>query len=99
MKLVTIHGGKTLAVLAANVTDETVSLLEKILSRDDFVKFALQNKLKLHDKTILIRLALINLISNIPENEEIGKYKAALLRPHEFDDFLKQTMGDDIYDT
>lgn len=82
-----------MAVFAANVTDETVSLLEGILASDEFVKFSLQNKLNLSDKTILIRLALINLVKHTPTNEEVTQYKAALLRPHEFDDFLKHEMG------
>lgn len=82
-----------MAVFAANVTDETVSLLDQILASDEFVKFSLQNKLNLSDKTILIRLALINLTNHIPTNEEVIQYKAALLRPHEFDDFLMQKMG------
>ena len=82
-----------MAVFAANVTDETVSLLDQILASDEFVKFSLQNKLNLSDKTILIRLALINLTKHIPTNEEVIQYKAALLRPHEFDDFLIRQMG------
>ncbi len=82
-----------MAVFAANVTDETVSLVETILGSDELVKFSLQNKLNLSDKTILIRLALINFLKHIPTNEEIAIYKAALLRPHEFDDFLKSKLG------
>jgi hypothetical protein len=82
-----------MAVFAANVTDETVSLLDGILASDEFVKFSLQNKLNLSDKTILIRLALINLTKHIPTNEEVIQYKAALLRPHEFDDFLMRQVG------
>ncbi len=82
-----------MAVFAANVTDETVSLVEEILGSEELVKFSLQNKLNLSDKTILIRLALINFLKHIPSNEEITEYKAALLRPHEFDDFLKAKLG------
>jgi len=82
-----------MAVLAANITDETVDLLSKILAQNNLVKFALQNKLNLSDNTILIRLALINLVDHIPSNDEILKYKAALLRPSEFDDFWKQKLG------
>lgn len=82
-----------MAVFAANVTEETVDLVENILGTESFVKFSLQNKINLSDKTILIRLALINLFNHIPTNEEIAEYKAALLRPHEFDDFLKQLPG------
>ena len=82
-----------MAVFAANVTDETVSLVEEILGSEELIRFSLQNKLNLSDKTILIRLALINFLNHIPTNEEITEYKAALLRPHEFDDFLKSKMG------
>jgi len=82
-----------LAVFAANVTNETVSLLDDLIATDEFIRFALQNKLNLSDKTILIRLALINLKANLPTNDEVVKYKAALLRPHEFDDFWKQELG------
>ena len=52
----------------------------------------LQNKLNLNDNTILIRLALINLTKNLPSNEEVLLYKAALMRPGEFDEFLKESM-------
>lgn len=82
-----------MAVFAANVTDETVSLVEDVLATEELVRFSLQNKLNLSDKTILIRLALINFLKHIPTNEEITIYKAALLRPHEFDDFLKAKLG------
>lgn len=82
-----------MAVFAANVTDETVSLVEAILGSEELIRFTLQNKLNLSDKTILIRVALINFLKHIPSNEEISGYKAALLRPHEFDDFLKERMG------
>ena len=82
-----------MAVFAANVTDKTVNLLDEIFKSEEFVRFSLQNKLNLSDKTILIRVALINLIKHIPSNEEIAQYKAALLRPHEFDGFLKSQLG------
>ena len=83
-----------MAVFAANVTDETVSLVEEILKSEKLIRFSLQNKLNLSDKTILIRVALINFLKHIPSNEEIAQYKAALLRPHEFDEFLKsKTWG------
>jgi hypothetical protein len=78
-----------MAVFAANITDETVALLDQVLASDKFVQFAKINKLNLSDKTILIRVALINLIQHIPTKEEIIQYKAALGRPHEFDDFLE----------
>jgi len=80
-------------VFAANVTDQTQAIIDELLSTDEFVKFALQNRLKLADNTILIRLAIINLKKHLPNSDEVLKYKAALLRPHEFDDFLKEEMG------
>jgi len=80
-------------VFAANITNETQSLIDDLLATDAFVRFALQNKLNLADNTILIRLAIINLKNHMPSNDEILKYKAALLRPHEFDDFLKEELG------
>ena len=83
-----------MAVFAANVTEKTVGLINQILKTNGFVKFSLQNKLNLSDNTILIRLSLINLLENIPNNENVLQYKAALLRPHEFDDFLKQKLED-----
>ncbi len=82
-----------MVVFAANVTEETTDLIEDLLATDAFVKFALQNKLNLSDNTILIRLALINLKKNLPSNEAVLRYKAALLRPHEFDDFLIEELG------
>jgi len=48
----------------------------------------------LADNTILIRLAIINLKRHLPSSDEVLKFKAALLRPHEFDDFLKEEMGE-----
>ena len=82
-----------MVVFAANITNETQSLIDDLLATDAFVRFALQNKLNLADNTILIRLAIINLKNHMPSNDEILKYKAALLRPHEFDDFLKEELG------
>ena len=82
-----------MVVIAANVTNETQNLIDELLATDVFVKFALQNKLHLTDNTILIRLALINLKNHLPTNDELQRYKAALLRPHEFDDFLKEELG------
>ena len=82
-----------MAVYAANVTEETISLLDDLLASDEFVKFSLQNKLNLSDKTILIRLALINLKRHLPSSEELAGYKIALLRPQEFDEFWKRELG------
>ena len=85
-----------MAVIAANVTDETVGLLETVLKSDELVRFSTENKLNLSDKTILIRLALINLQKHLPGNQEVLGYKAALLRPHEFDDFWKKILGVEV---
>jgi hypothetical protein len=85
-----------LAVIAANVTDETVGLLESVLASEEFVRFSNDNKLNLSDKTILIRLALINLQKHLPAHQEVIGYKAALLRPHEFDDFWKKILGVEV---
>ena len=85
-----------MAVIAANVTDETVGLIESILDSDKFVRFESDNSLNLQDKTILIRLALINLQKHLPSHQEVVAYKAALLRPHEFDEFWKKTLGVDV---
>lgn len=85
-----------MVVFAANITEDTVNLIESILKSDTFVRFSLQNKLNLSDKTILIRLALINLTKHVPTNEEVTSYKAALLRPQEFDDFWKQQLEGDV---
>lgn len=82
-----------MAVIAANVTGETVSLIDQVLRTPELVRFAQKNKLNLFDNTILLRVALINLIKHLPESEEIIQYKPALLRPHEFDDFWKESLG------
>jgi hypothetical protein len=81
-----------MVVFAANITEDTVNLIESVLKSDTFVRFSLQNKLNLSDKTVLIRLALINLTKHVPTNDEVSRYKAALLRPQEFDDYLKQYL-------
>ena len=82
-----------MVVFAANVTDDTTSLIDDLLATDEFVDFALENKLNLSDNTVLIRLAIINLRRNLPSANDVLRYKAALLRPHEFDDFLKEELG------
>ena len=82
-----------MVVFAANITEETFDLIEDLLATDAFAKFAINNKLCLSDNTILIRLALINLTKHLPSSDELAKYKAALLRPHEFDAFLKTELG------
>ena len=85
-----------MVVFAANVTENTVNLIESVLKSDTLVRFSLQNKLNLSDKTILIRLALINLAKHLPPNDEVASYKAALLRPQEFDDFWKEKIVGDL---
>ncbi len=81
-----------MVVVAANVTDETVSLLEELIETAKFVRFTEQNHVNLKDKTILIRLALINLSHNLPSTNEVSSYKAALLRPTEFDSYLRKIL-------
>lgn len=82
-----------MAVLAANVNDETSELIVESLVRNEaFVKLSIQQRLNFEDKTVLIRLALINLFKNKPDADEIASYKAALLRPGEFDDFWKKQL-------
>lgn len=82
-----------MAVIAANVTNETVDLINQVLQEPELLRFAQANKLNLSDNTILIRLALINFVKHIPNTDEVIQYKSALLRPHEFDDFWKQKLG------
>lgn len=81
-----------MVVFAANVTENTLGLIDDLLATDAFVQFALRNKLNLADNTNLIRLALINLKKHMPSNEEVQGFKAALLRPQEFDDFLREEL-------
>ena len=82
-----------MAVIAANITNETIGLLESVLKSDEFVRFMSDNKLNLSDKTILIRLALINLQKHLPSSQEVAGYKSSLIRPHEFDDFWKKVTN------
>ena len=79
-------------VFAANVTENTLGLIDDLLATDAFARFALQNKLNLSDNTNLIRLALINLKKHLPSRGEVQGFKAALLRPQEFDDFLREEL-------
>ncbi len=79
-----------MAVFAANVTDETVELLDDVLASDKIQKFGRENKINLSDNTTLIRLALINFIRHLPSNNEIAQIKVSLMRPAEFDDFLRE---------
>ena len=82
-----------MVVFAANVTEDTTDLIEDLVATEKFADFALETKLNLSDNTVLIRLAIKNLINNLPNANEALKDKAALLRPHEFDDFLKEELG------
>lgn len=82
-----------MAVIAANVTNETVDLINQILRTPELAHFTEENDLNLFDNTILIRLALINFIKHIPKNDEVIQYKSSLLRPHEFDSFWKHKLG------
>lgn len=81
-----------MVVVAANVTDETVGLLEGLIDTPKFVRFTEECNVNLRDKTILIRLALINLSHNLPSPDEVTSYKAALLRPIEFDSYLRKML-------
>ena len=82
-----------MVVFAANVTDDTTSLIEDLLATEKLVNFAVETKLNLSDNTVLIRLAIKTLINNLPDTDEVLKDKAALLLPHEFDDWLKEELG------
>ena len=81
-----------MVVVAANVTEDTVDLIEKLIDSTKFVRFTDENNVNLRDKTILIRLALINLSHNLPNSDEVSSYKAALLRPTEFDSYLRKML-------
>ena len=81
-----------MVVFAANVTDETISIIKELLNTPEFINFGVQNKLTLTDNTVLIRLAIFNLIKNFPSSQLIKQNKAALVRPSEFDDFLKECV-------
>ena len=78
-----------MVVFAANVSTETLQLINELLVTPEFVKFTKQNRLNLNNKTVLIRLAIINLTKNLPNSLKVSQYKAALLKPLEFNDFLK----------
>ena len=82
-----------MVVFAANVTEDTTGLIEDLVATEKLVNFALETKLNLSDNTVLIRLAIKTLINNLPDSDEVLKDKAALLRPHEFDDWLKEELG------
>lgn len=79
-------------VFAANVTAETKGLIEDLLATDKYVKFALQNRINLNDNTVLLRLGLMALENQIPSNEYITIHKAALVRPGEFEDWMRKRV-------
>lgn len=78
-----------MTIVGMNATGDTRKLIEELLQTPQFVRFGEQNRLNLNDNTHLFRLALINLIKNSPDELQVQRYKAALLRPGEFDEFLK----------
>ncbi len=76
-------------LLAANSTRKTQELLKQLfVNSPDFSNIS--NKVNLSDRTVLIRLALINLLKNKPSLEDIQSYKAALIKPVEFDAYLEE---------
>jgi len=82
-----------MAVIAANITNETVDLISTVLDTPEITNFSRKNKLDLSVNTTLLRLAIINLIKHLPSSDEVVLYKTALLRPREFDNFWKQMLG------
>ena len=85
-----------MVVFAANATADTQDIIDKWLESDELVKFKLQNKLRLHDNTVLIRLGIINLLKHLPDNDEIKEYRAALTKPDEFDYFMKEQLEEKV---
>ena len=83
-------------MFAANTTRDTSDLMEEVVSSEKLANFALENRLNLSDNTGLIRLAIINLIKNLPNTDEVLKYKAALSRPREFDYFLIEFVEEEL---
>ena len=63
-----------MVVFAANVADETVSLIDKILKSEEWVKFSFHTKLNLSDKTILIRLALHTILENFADRSALASH-------------------------
>ena len=89
----TIRSKKTMKVIGCNITSDAVNYLEEILcTSPDFIKFQMNSRLDLHDKTVLIRLAIINLFDNIPSFEKMKEYGPSLLRPSEFEFYLKSKL-------
>lgn len=80
--MVTILDGKT-STLGANVFVETFDLIDKIFASPEFLD-AQKNGINLEEKSLLVRLAVINLREHFPTDEELVQWKAALLRPDAF---------------
>ena len=78
--------------LAANVTEETNGLFERLLCSKEFYEFGRDNKLKILDKTLVIKLALINLAKHLPPKTEVDTYKSALFTPTYFDDYWRNVL-------
>jgi len=92
-QMLLLRRNPNLAIVAANTTAKTTELLKQVfVNSGDFRKLSVQNKINLADRTILIRLALINLIKNAPSDEQIKSYKVALIKPNEFDTYLEDLL-------
>ncbi len=85
-----------MVIFAANATDDTQGIIDDWLDSDKLVRFKLQNKLNLSDNTVLLRLCMINLFKHLPDNYEVKEYKAALLKPDEFDDYMKERLEEKV---
>jgi len=77
-------------VIAANATAKTNGFLSKILLSKKFLEFSYNTDLDLQKNSILVRLAIINLIKNPPSERDIASYKIALLTFGEFDNFMEK---------
>ena len=82
------------SIIGASTTSDTINLINKLLTNDKFKQFEIENRVSLSNKTLLVRISLINFIENLPSTTQISTYKAAILNIHEFDNFLKQKYID-----
>ena len=74
-------------IIGINCTPQTKKMLQKIINtKPEFRE--LKGNLDLSDDTFFARLAIINLLHNPPPYEDVKSYKAALIRPNEFDSYL-----------
>lgn len=80
-------------VLACNITNETLMILDGLLKTPQVLEFAARNRLNITDKTILLRAALYNFLKHLPPVTEVAEYKYGLLRPYEFDYILQQLLN------